>query len=133
MRPFAKLLIGALVLALPAGGCQPLNYEKSLTLEPGSLKPVEISAPSRDQNIKVSVSSSGAPVSVYVVLQKDHDAVESAILSSKKPDAAKVLASQENTDKATLDAKIPAKNDYVVLVYNGSSKSAQVKISVKGS
>jgi hypothetical protein len=125
------LLGGALVLV--AAGCQPVNFETSVQLEPGSIHPVEISAPSRDQNIKVTVTASGAPVSVYVVLQKDREAVESAILRDKKPDVSKVLASQEKTENATLDAKIPAKNDYAVLVYNGPVKTAQVKISIKGS
>jgi hypothetical protein len=133
MRPMAKWLLGTLVLALPAGGCQPLNYEKSLSLEPGSVRPIEISAPSRDQSIKVTVHSDGAPVSVYVVLQKDHEAVQSALLSYKKPDASKILASQENTEDATFDAKIPAKNDYAILVHNGATKGAQVKVTVKGS
>lgn len=131
MRPITILLGGALVLA--AAGCQPVNYENSMQVEPGTIHPVEISAPSRDQNIRVSVTASGAPVSVYVVLQKDRDAVESAILGGKALDAAKVLASQEKAESATLDAKVPAKNDYAVLVYNGPGKTAQVKISIKGS
>ncbi len=131
MRPIAKLLAGALVLA--AAGCQPVNYENSVPIEPGAIYPVEISAPSRDQNIKVSVTASGAPVSVYVVLQKDREAVESAILSDKTPDASKVLARQEKTESATLDVQIPAKNDYAVLVYNSPGKTTQAKISIKGS
>ena len=130
MRPMAKLLVGALVLVV--AGCQPVNYETSVAIQPGTIHPVEISAPSRDQNIKVTVSASVAPVSVYVVLQKDREAVEAAILSYKTPDASKVLASQEKTENATLDAKIPAGSDYAVLVYNGPVKTAQVKITIKG-
>ena len=133
MRPMAKLLVGALLVALPASGCQPISFETSRQIHGATIIPFTIDAPKHDQSIQVTVTSPGVPVTVYVVLQKDSDTVEQAIFGSKKMDPAKILASKENQEETNLEAKIPAGNEYTVLVYNASRKTADVKLKIKGS
>jgi hypothetical protein len=128
-RAVVGVLAGCLVLA--AGCKQRVNEERTLSLEPGVTKPLQIDAPARDQQVTVTVASPGAPVSAYLVLEKNRAATEDALVAGKKP-GANILAGSEKAEQATLEATVPAKEAYAVVVSNSSGKPAQVKVTIKG-
>src|SRR4051794_19039333 len=117
MRLLPKPLLGvATVAALSLTGCQKLSYEKTLTLTSGEVQAFPIDAPRSQQKVTVSVTATGSPVNVHVVLESDHAAVMEALTNSKKVDPAKVLASKEKMDSGTVEATVPAKKGFSVLV-----------------
>lgn len=132
MRWKAKLLGYLLLLAVFVGGCQPFKYEKEFSIEPGVVEDIAIDPPSRDQNVKVTFNSSGVPVSVYVVLEQNGPLVQEQIRKSQNPDNNLILAKKEKAEEGTVEAKIPAKSGYIVLVAGGPKKST-VKIKITGS
>jgi len=125
----------ALALAVVAAGCtiqKPLNVEKSMQVEPGGYQNVFIDAPIRDQKIVVSLNST-SPVDLYVVLESDEAAVgklaEDATLSGKAPAGA--LVSNQKSAEATVDATIPGKKGFAILVCNPiNGKKADVKLKI---
>src|SRR5438552_193693 len=105
----------SLLLALSVPGCQwPLNYEKTAQMSVGDVQVFPVEAPKRDQKIAVAVSSSNGPVNVYVVLEKDQEAAKRALLDGRKP--ANSLGDKEKMQEATIEATIPAKNGFVVML-----------------
>jgi hypothetical protein len=112
-----------------AGCGQKLDYETAVQLEAGDVQLLAIDPPKREQKVTVTVTSSGSPISVYVILGKDKEAAKQALLDSKKPTGA--LASNVKTQEATLEATIPANTGFGVLL-GGASKSSQVKVKVTG-
>jgi hypothetical protein len=128
----SPVLLACLALSLPGlGGCQKLDEKRSVTLAPGDVKNLQIDAPRADQKVHVAVTSSDCPVDVYVVLQKDHDSVDQTLLAGNKPDAKKVLASQEKTRDASLEATVPAKSGYSIF-FAGATKPTTVSVQVSG-
>jgi hypothetical protein len=131
MRPSAPFCLGLSVLLGLAAGCQRLDVDRTINLEPGEVRDIIIGAPRSQQNVKVDVSASGAPVDVYVVLEAERAGVEDSLTLSKRPDTAKLLASQQKVTTATLEATVPAKNDFAILLA-GAAKPAEVKVKVTG-
>lgn len=121
-------LLASIVLALPGCG-QKLYHETTVQLSAGEVQLLLIDAPRRDQKISVTVTSSGSPIDVYVVLAKDKEAGKEALLNGKKPTES--LAGKVKTQDATLEANIPANTEFAVLL-GGASKSSQVKMKVTG-
>ena len=119
---------------LRAAGCGKVNMEKAATLEPGDFKAITIDAPRGEQKVSVSATSTGAPIDVYVALEGDQDAAlklaEDLARGNKPPSS--VIASKQKDTEATLDAVIPARKGYSVLLVNGSTKKADVKIKIAG-
>src|SRR5262249_13148325 len=115
-----------------ATGCrrQVLNDERTVKLDPAAVQSFPIDAPIRDEQVKVKVSSPGAPVNVYVVLQKDQTAAEDALEVGKAP--ASSLGGKDKVEDATLDATVPAKSPFAVVLGNTSAKTAQVKMTITG-
>jgi hypothetical protein len=120
-------LLVALLLVLP--GCQKLNYETTVQLGDGDVQLVLVDPPRSEQKVHITAASSGSPVDVYVVLDKDKEAAKQALLDGKKPAA--VLVSETKTRDASLEATIPAKSGFAILL-GGASKSSEVKVKVTG-
>jgi len=110
-------------------GCHKLNYEKSESLSPGETKTYTVEAPKGDQKVRVVARSSEGPVSVYLVLQHEAQAVEAAITGGHTPPKDKVLAGAEKQNEVTLDATVPAKNEFTVIV-GGASKKTTITVKV---
>jgi hypothetical protein len=117
-----------LILAL-AGCGQRLDYESTVQLDAGEVQSLGVDPPRREQRVSVTVTSTSVPVDVYVVLEKDKESGKQALLDVKKP--AESLASKTKTQQATLEATIPAKTGFAILL-GGATKSSQVKVKVIG-
>jgi hypothetical protein len=98
-------------------------------LDATEYKSLEFDAPARDQKVAVTVIASGSPVDVYLVLQKDQAAAEKALTLQKHLGIA--LARKEQTENATLEAIIPARNAFAVLI-SGARKACEVTVKVTG-
>jgi hypothetical protein len=118
------------LVLLGSSGCQRLNHEATVQVEPTGVQSTIISAPRSDQKVAVDVSSPGAPVNVYVVLEKDEEAARDALGRQQKP--ANVLAGKEKVEQDTLETTIPAGKGFAVLLGSASNKTAQVKLKVTG-
>src|SRR5262245_432385 len=108
-----RVLLAILFLALPGCG-QKLDYESSMQLDAGDVQWISIDSPKREQRVSVTVTSSGSPVDVYVVLGKDKEAAKQALLDTKKPTES--LANKVKTRESTLEVTIPANTGFAVLV-----------------
>ena len=128
MRTTAKLALCVAFFSLT--GCQRVNYEKTIQVDPLGVQEIVIDAPRSDQKVTVAVSSPGAAVNVYLVLEKDKQAAVEALQADKKP--ANLLASKEKAEEATVEATVPAKNGYAVLLSSASGKKSDVKVKVTG-
>jgi hypothetical protein len=115
---------------LAAAGCQRLDYQTTMDVAPNEVRIREIDAPRKEQKVTVHVSSSGAPVDVYVVLDKDKADAEAALLKEKRP--ANSLAGKDKVTDDTLEATVPARNPFHILVMNHADTTATVKLTVKG-
>ncbi len=118
-----------LASAVLLAGCQKLDYEQTLKMEAGDVKSFPVDPPRSEQKVTVTVTSTIAPVNVYLVLEKDQEAALKALDHYQKP--VNPLASQEKTQDATLEATVPAKTGYVVLLA-GATKDTEVKIKITG-
>jgi hypothetical protein len=125
-------LSGLGLLCLVGAGChgQRLDSESTMTVGPGEVQSKIVDAPSADQQVTATVSSPGAPVSAYLLLEKNRQAAQDALLSGKKP--ANVLDGKDKTEDATLQGKVPAKEEFAVVVSNSGGKSATVKVKITG-
>jgi hypothetical protein len=78
----------------------------------------------------VTISSASAPVSVYLVLEKDREAAQESLRLEKAP--ANVLAKQEKVQDATPEATVPAHSGCTVLLAPVAGKTVQVKLKITG-
>jgi hypothetical protein len=124
-RRVACGLVG--VLAFVAG-CQRLNYDKIVTLDPEAPFTVNWDPPRYDQKLTVTVTSSGKPVSAYLVKESDQEAATRALQDGKMP--AGVLASQENAEEIHLSATIPAKTGFTLVLV--SKRKAEARVQAVG-
>jgi hypothetical protein len=109
-------------------GCQRLNHERTIALEEGEIRSVEIDAPTRDQTVTVSVTA-GSPVDVFIVLERDEEATKEALSLQKAPNTQ--LAGKLKVQDATLEAAIPAKKRFAVLL-SGARTKTDVKLRIAG-
>jgi hypothetical protein len=133
MRWFSHFVVCGLALALLAtAGCRKqaaLNMEETVPLDVGDVKTTSVSAPIRDQDVTVTVTSTGAPVNVYVVAEKDQQAAVKAIENYTKP--MNLLAGKEKTTQDTLQFKAAAKTGFAVIL-TPEGKNAQVNLKITG-
>ena len=117
------------VLALAASGCYRtiLNMEKTYDVGPGLSPEIKVDPVKSEQKIKVELTSSPHPVSVFVFLEKDRASAMDDIKRRKDP-GAKVLASKENTQSWTQEVTVPADNSAIVFVTRASKDT---KVTVK--
>jgi len=125
MRLRRVLAAVALIVAVAAGCQSRLKDERTPALESGTDKTITLDTPRYDQTITVTVSAD-VPTDVYLYLEKDQGEAERAIALGAKSD--KLLASQGQTQSATLEAKVPAKEKSVLMVRSKKPGTATVKI-----
>lgn len=116
--------------ALILGGCQRVSSAKTETVEAGVVKaPFIIDPPDREKTVTVTVQpEAGTPVDVYVILGKDFDAVSNDMQAGKEPK--NPLGGRKQIDKeAVITAKVPAKNEYAVVVGN-AKKTTKVTLKL---
>src|SRR4051812_25527333 len=106
-----------LALVLLAAGCQPINFEKTYTLDAGDVKSAAFDAPRYAQKIKVTITPEDGPVEAYVV--KDPESKFADIVPLSRPSKELILASKTptKTEEYTLEAPAPAKTPYAILLY----------------
>jgi hypothetical protein len=109
-------------------GCQRVNFEKTATVEPHAVQKYTLDAPRSDQQVTVTISSPGVPVSAYLISEADAVTTENCILNNKTPP--KVFDSKEEAEEFTLNATIPAGTEYALMLT--SAKEAVVKVKLTG-
>jgi hypothetical protein len=119
------LLAGMLLLA----GCQRLNEERTLHVTVGAVHQIDISPPRFEQKVTARISSPGAPVSAYLVRQADSEAAKNRMMENKAP--ATPLAGKDKAEDITLEATVPAKTGFVLLL-RADQKDADVAVKVTG-
>jgi hypothetical protein len=133
MRSTAPLALAPLVsLLLGISGCQRLDADRTVKLEPSQVHAILFDAPRSDQKVSVTMSSPGAPVEVYLLLEKDREAAVQSLEQGKRPAKEQILASKDKAEEATLEATVPAKSGYAVLLNSKAGKTAEVKVKVAG-
>ena len=115
-----------------AGGCQRLDTERTLNLEPTQSHALLFDAPRSEQQVSVTIHSPGAPVEVYVVLEKNREQAMQTLEQGRRPAKEQLLASKDKAEEATLETTVPARNAFAVLLNSKASKAAQVKVKVTG-
>jgi hypothetical protein len=119
----------ALVVCVAAAGCQSrLSQDLSYKLGPGESRTITVDPPRYDQKVTVTIDADG-PVSVYVYLKKDGDAVEKDLGSKQASD--KALGSWSGSGTGTAEATVPAKQEAVVRV-EATKKETNVRLKIVG-
>jgi hypothetical protein len=119
-------LLAALFLL---AGCQRLDLEKTLHVAVGEVHRVYIDPPRSDQKVTARINSPGAPVSAYLVLESDSEAAQKKMMDHQAPAAP--LAGKDKAEDITLEATVPAKKGYALLL-RADAKDADVKVKVTG-
>lgn len=122
---FAPLLS----LALFAGCQSRLNDSRTIDIVAGDTVTTVIDAPKYDQLVTVTVASDH-PVHVAVYLKKDEVALQPVLNSGKASDL--VLASKKGVTNDTLEARIPAKQEFVIRFDATTGKATRVQVTTKG-
>jgi hypothetical protein len=130
MRPIGRLVLMALVVPLGAG-CQRLEVERAVTVDPGTIRSISVDPPRGEQKVAVVVISPGVPVDVSVVTQNEQEAVKKTLEAGKRPDASKLLSGQEKVENAVLEATVPARTGFMIFL-SGARKSTDVKVKITG-
>jgi len=128
MRPMSIAIVVATSL-LQSGCNSRLSFSKTIDLGLGDDYHLMIDPPKYDQNVTVSFTSSDSPINIFVILKNDENSVTSSLAKEKTPPNA--LSHQENVKEGTLEAKVPAKNEAVVVLW-GANKNTSVKVKIKG-
>jgi hypothetical protein len=132
MRKLSRRVIWLVGVMVLAAGCGKINVERTMSLDGGEFKVISVDPPRSEQKISVTVNSSGAPIDAYVVLEGDENAAlkiaEDTIRSSKPLSSA--LDGKQKFTEASLNATIPAKKGFSILLLNGGTKKADVKIKI---
>ncbi len=117
--------IAPLGLVLLLAGCQgKLDIAKTYTMEPGDSQFLLVEAPAGEQKINVAVKSGGVPLNVYVVPGTTSAQAQQAVQENKR-----VLASKTKAADPTLDATVPAKQAYVIML-DGAEKPAKIEVKI---
>jgi hypothetical protein len=121
----------AFLLASLAAGCGKPKLEVVIAPfeVPGEGKLYTVEPTRREQEIQVTGSATGAPVNVYIYLDKNRTAAETQIISNKLTPL--ILQKQENAEAINLAATIPANETAVVHVRRVSfNKPATVQLKI---
>ena len=121
------VLLAALVALVP--GCTSrVDFAKTVSLEGGDIKSYTIDAPRGEQKVRVSIDSS-EPIDVDVALASNAADVQKALDLTKRPDAARLLASKQGVKTDTVEATVPAGKEFTILL-SGARKKTEVKLKV---
>ncbi len=107
-------------------GCGKLKYDRTETLEPGDMKTYTIDGPSSQQVVRVKLKAD-EEVSLAVIPARDFPAP----FSLDNLEKVKAYATKANAKEFDLEATIPAKVDFMVLVY-GAKKSTPITLNIQG-
>ena len=119
----------ALSIILWCCGCGPgLLDEREVSLELDDIKSIAFGPFNEEQTVTVTVSSPGAPVSVYVFEIDQTEFVDYAITYGKEPQ--KILAGTASTEDVTLTAVVPAGKEAVVRLQLTGRKPANVHLQI---
>jgi hypothetical protein len=125
------LVIVGLMLSMT--GCQKASnaplIDETIDVPSNETKAKIIDGPRREQKISVTAQASTGSFGIYVVREKDRAALEDK-LTNLKPVSSGFLAKKEKSSDATLEAVIPAGEDFAVVLANGGAKPVQVKLKV---
>ena len=113
----------------------PTADNRSLTtLEPGEFRAVTLDPLPSNQRITVTVHSAGAPIDVYAILEADEKAAlkvaEESLRSNKPP--TNVVDGRPKVNDTSFTVQVAAKSGLSVLLINGSTKKADVSITMVG-
>ena len=129
MRTATRLFGCVGITMIVCAGCQKISVEKTVTMDVGDMKGAAlIDGPKSEQKIKVEFTSSECPVNVFVVVGKDSNKILDELF--KAAPKADIRAKSEKAKEGTLDATIPANEDYGVYL-SGASKKTEVKVKIK--
>jgi hypothetical protein len=134
MRPFARRSALLLALLALAGGCQRLHHEQTLSLGMAESQSIPVDAPRYNQQVAVTVTPTGGPVSAYLVKTDEVDRVITLLDGGKAPPADAVFASKESKDRPeeyVLEGTVPANTAFSVLLRT-HLKKADVKVKIVG-
>jgi hypothetical protein len=127
----ARRMSGCLLapLVLVACGCaQHFELEKTVTVTAGNFYVVGVDPPRSSQKVTVAVSAP-AKFSVFLVLD-NKDVVDKALNQGVAPAAS--LDKKEGVQEATLEATVPGKSGYAVLIRNDSPRDEEVHVKISG-
>lgn len=130
MKRLAGILVGAALLVTTGCGPRVLD-EKTFDLEPGDAKALTLVDLKKDKKISVEVKSDGAPVDVYLVLEKDEKVGLDGLPYGKKPPNA--LQSKTKVEKETLEVTMPENTGLSILIFNSPENRKKASVAVKSS
>jgi hypothetical protein len=120
-----------LLAALLVSGCQRSIYDGTVQLNRLEVKDLTVDAPAREQKVAVEFSSPGVPIDICVALTKDQQAVKQKLMAGLPGTNTPALAAKQQAESGTLEATIPAGQEYVVML-SGAGKKAEVKVKING-
>ncbi len=119
----------ALSIILCCCGCGPgLLDKREVSLELGDIESIVFGPFNKEQTVTVTVSSPGAPVSVYVHDSDQQEHVDYAISYGKEPQD--TWAGVASTEDVTLTAVVPAGKEAVVRLQPTGRKPANVHLKI---
>jgi len=118
----------AFLLMATVAGCKTKLDMNSLFDVPGEGRAFKVDAIKSDQTIKVSGTATGAPVNVFIYLNKNEAAADKEIMAMKYTPI--ILNHQDKTESFDLEAFIPANETAVVRINRATSKSAKVNLKI---
>jgi hypothetical protein len=127
-NPMHRLVVGVALLMLVGCGRTTLNVEEEFVVPiDGKFKLVD--AIKKEQTIKVNATSTEGPFSVFIYLEKNRDAAEAE--ATKKQFTDKTIAYKQGVESVeNLEARIPANEAAVVMVWRSSAKASKVKLKI---
>jgi hypothetical protein len=112
-------------------GCGRTRLDMSSSIDvPMEGKGFIVDAAKNQQTVKVTGTASGAPVSVFIYLEKNKDAAEKDILANKLVSQFIPTSVQKTEGEFSLETTVPADEKAVVQVYRASAKTAKVQIHI---
>jgi hypothetical protein len=102
------------ILLAAATGCTRLNYDKSIELEPGEDKVLEVDAAKNEQNLKVQVNSA-EPIIVTLTLKKNLESSKAA------------LAEKRNVKEADFEVTVPGGEQLCIVLSTLKKTNVKVK------
>jgi hypothetical protein len=127
LRWIAALLACTL---LSQAGCRKASYDKTHTLLPGEVQIISQDSARSDQKVTITITSPGTPVNAYLVREEDVPTAKECIVNGKTPP--KVFDSKEKAEEITLNAAIPARTGYALILSSAGKKAeARVRLTAR--
>jgi hypothetical protein len=134
MRSFITRALGFLVLINAISGCAKgsgLNVERAVTVESHGNWFMAVPPQTRDQQVKISVDSPDTPVTLYLVTDKDVDALMDQLANGAEIKVP-VLEKREKVQSVNLSRRMTVGNELAVLISNATGKPARITVRLTG-